>query len=46
MLRPPYDDVTLMLMFNMIEAGNLPEASAGAMEDLSDGRLRHIVPKR
>jgi hypothetical protein len=46
MLRPPYDDVTLMLMFNMIEVGKLPEASAGALEDISDGRLRHIVPKR
>ena len=31
MLRPPYDDVTLMLMFNMIEARKLPDASAGAM---------------
>jgi hypothetical protein len=46
MLRPPYDDVTLMLMFNMIQAKKLPAASAGAMEDISDGRLRHIVPKR
>jgi hypothetical protein len=46
MLRPPYDDVTLMLMFNMIEAKKLPGASAGAIEDISDGRLRHIVPKR
>ncbi len=46
MLRPPYDDVTLMLMFNMIEAKKLPEASPGELEDLSDGRLRHIVPKR
>ena len=46
MLRPPYDDVTLMLMFNMIEAGKLPESEAGGMEDISDGRLRHIVPKR
>ena len=46
MLRPPYGDVTLMLMFNMIQAKKLPDGSAGAMEDLSDGRLRHIVPKR
>lgn len=36
----------LSLMFNMIEAGGLPEASGGTMEDISDGRLRHIVPKR
>jgi hypothetical protein len=46
MLRPPYDELTLMSMFNMIQAKELPEASAGGMEDLSDGRLRHIVPKR
>ena len=46
MLEPPYDDVTLLLMFNMIEAQNLPEAPAGALEDIGDGRLRHIIPKR
>ena len=46
MLRPPYGDVTLMLMFNMIEAKSLPESSAGALEDISDGRLCHIIPKR
>src|SRR5262249_62410248 len=46
MLEPPYDDVTLMLMFNMIEAKSLPRASAGALEDISDGRLRHVIPKR
>ena len=46
MLRPPYDHVTLMLMFNMIQAGKLPESEPGGMEDISDGRLRHIVPKR
>ena len=46
MLEPPYDDVTLMLMFNMIEAKSLPEAAAGALDDISDGRLRHIIPKR
>ena len=46
MLEPPYEDVTLMLMFNMIQAKKLPEVSAGALEDISDGRLRHIVPKR
>jgi hypothetical protein len=46
MLRPPYADVTLMLMFNMIEAKNLPDVPADALEDISDGRLRHIIPKR
>jgi hypothetical protein len=46
MLTPPYDDVTLMLMFNMIQAKELPEESAGALVDISDGRLRHIIPKR
>ena len=46
MLEPPYEDVTLMLMFNKIEAKELPEVSAGALEDISDGRLRHIIPKR
>jgi len=46
MLKPPYDDVTLMLMFNMIEADKLPEAPPGALDDISDGRLRHIIPKR
>ena len=46
MLEPPYEDITLMLMFNMIQAKKLPQVSAGAMEDISDGRLRHIVPKR
>jgi hypothetical protein len=45
MLRPPYDDNTLMLMFNMLKAGNLPTAAPGAMEDLT-GTARHIVPKR
>ena len=46
MLKPPYDDVTLALMFNMVEAQKLPEVSAGALEDISDGRLRHLIPKR
>jgi len=46
MLKPPFDDVTLMLMFNMIQAVKLPEIRAGALEDISDGRLRHIIPKR
>jgi hypothetical protein len=46
MLMPPYGDVTLMLMFNMIEAKKLPDVPAGALEDISDGRLRHIIPKR
>jgi hypothetical protein len=46
MLEPPYDDVTLMLMFNMIQGKKLPEVAAGALEDISDGRLRHIVPRR
>jgi hypothetical protein len=34
-----------MPMFNMVKAGKLPPASAKAYEDLTDGRLRHIVPK-
>ena len=46
MLKPPFDDVTLMLIFNMIDAKKLPEVAADASEDISDGRLRHIVPKR
>ena len=46
MLKPPYDDVTLMLMFNMIEANELAEVPSGTLEDISDGRLRHLIPKR
>ena len=45
MVEPPYDDNTLMLTFNLLEAGNLPAAAPGAMEDIT-GSARHIVPKR
>lgn len=45
MLRPPYDDNTLMLTFNMLRENRSPSAAPGAMEDLT-GRARHVVPKR
>ena len=45
-LRPPYDDNTLMLTFNMLVDGTkLPSSKPGAMEDITGG-ARHIVPKR
>ena len=45
LLDDPSQDNTVMLMFNMMKSGQLPPSSPGAYDDLTDGRLRHIVPK-
>jgi len=45
LLEDPSQDNTILLLFNMVEAGQLPAAPPRAYEDLTDGRLRHIVPK-
>jgi hypothetical protein len=45
LLGNPKQDNTLLLIFNMVGGGQLPPASPKAYLSLTDGCIRHIVPK-